>query len=152
MSLKFKYFPSLEVEILQKIIWRGLKKAWTTFLELIKILIPVYIFVTFLKYTGVIKIISDLFRPLMSYIGLPGEAVLALLTSYLLNIYAGIAVISSLKLGVREITILGAMIGIAHSLIIESAVFKKIKINLIYINLLRLSMSILAGILLNLVL
>ncbi|MGM0548676.1 nucleoside recognition domain-containing protein [Halanaerobium praevalens] len=137
---------------MQKIIWRGLKKAWTTFLELIKILIPVYIFVTFLKYTGVIKIISDLFRPLMSYIGLPGEAVLALLTSYLLNIYAGIAVISSLKLGVREITILGAMIGIAHSLIIESAVFKKIKINLIYINLLRLSMSILAGILLNLVL
>lgn len=152
MSLKFKYLPSLEVEILQKIIWRGLKKAWITFLELIKILIPVYIFVTFLKYTGVIKIISDLFRPLMSYIGLPGEAVLALLTSYLLNIYAGIAVISSLKLGVREITILGAMIGIAHSLIIESAVFKKIKINLIYINLLRLSMSILAGILLNLVL
>lgn len=137
---------------LQSIIWRGLKKAWITFLELIKILIPVYFFVTFLKYTGVVKIIADLFRPLMSYIGLPGEAVLALLTSYLLNIYAGIAVISSLKLGVREITILGAMIGIAHSLIIESAVFKKININLIYINLLRLTMSILAGFLLNFVL
>lgn len=137
---------------MKTIVKKGFKNALSTFLELSKILIPVYFFVTFLKYTGVIKIISDFFSPLMGFLGLPGEAMLALLTSYLLNIYGGLAVISSLELGVREITILGTMIGLAHSLIIESAVFKKIDVNLIYINLLRLFMSIFAGFVLNLIL
>lgn len=137
---------------MKTVIKKGFKKALSTFVELSKILIPVYIFVTFLKHTGVIKIIADFFSPLMGFLGLPGEAMLALLTSYLLNIYGGLAVIGSLDLGVREITILGTMIGLAHSLIIESAVFKKIDVNLIYINLLRLSMSIFAGFILNLIL
>lgn len=149
---RLNYNNFMEVKLLQTIIKKGFMKAWTTFLELIKILVPVYIFVTFLKYTGVIKIIADFFSPLMSYLGLPGEAMLALLTSYLLNIYGGIAVISSLELGAREITILGTMIGIAHSLIIESAVFKKINVNLFKINFLRISMSIFAGFLLNIIL
>ncbi len=130
----------------------GVLKAWNTFWELIKIMIPVYIIVTLLKYTGIVSITANLFSPLMKYIGLPGEAMLALITSYLLNIYGGIAVILSLELGPREITILGVMIGIAHSLIIESAIFRKMKVNLVQINIIRLFMSFLSGILLNIIL
>lgn len=134
---------------MKTLIKKGFLKGWSTFFDLAKILVPVYFFVTFLKYTGVIRIVADFFSPLMQYMGLPGEAMLALLTSYLLNIYGGIAVIGSLELGAREITILGAMIGVAHSLIIESAVFKKIGVNVIKINLLRISVSIFVGIFLN---
>jgi hypothetical protein len=134
------------------VIKAGIIKAWTTFLELIKIMIPVYILVTFLKYTGIINLIANFFSPVMKYIGLPGEAMLALMTSYLLNIYGGLAVILSIEVGPREITILGVMIGIAHSLIIESAIFKKMKINLFQINFFRLFLSFLSGFLLNLIL
>ncbi len=66
---------------------RGGRKAFFTYLELIKIIVPVYILVTFLKYTGVISYLAGVFSPLMRVVGLPGEAVLALLTGYLLNIY-----------------------------------------------------------------
>lgn len=134
------------------VIKAGITKAWTTFLELIKIMIPVYILVTFLKYTGIVNLIANFFSPVMKYIGLPGEAMLALMTSYLLNIYGGLAVILSIEVGPREITILGVMIGIAHSLIIESAIFKKMKINLFQINFIRLFLSFLSGFLLNLIL
>ena len=129
----------------------GFKKAWSTFIELAKILVPVYVIVTFLKYTGIIKMIAGLFSPIMKLMGLPGEAMLALLTSYLLNTYAGIGVIMSLQLVPREITILGAMMGIAHSLIIESAIFKKMGVNIVKINILRISMSFLVGFILNMV-
>ena len=134
------------------LIKNGFKKAFSTYLDLIKIIIPVYIFVTFLKYTGLIELLASLFSPVMTYLGLPGEAMLALLTAYLLNIYAGLAVMASIELGVKEITILGAMIGIAHSLIVESAIFKKINVNILKINLLRIVLSLLVGIILNLIL
>ncbi|MFW6287328.1 MAG: nucleoside recognition domain-containing protein [bacterium] len=142
----------MEVINLLVTIKNGFKKALTTYIDLLKIIIPVYFLVTFLKYTGVIEIIAKWFSPVMIYLGLPGEAMLALLTAYLLNMYAGLAVIAGIDLGVKEITILGVMIGIAHSMIIESAVFKKINVNIIKINILRTVMAILAGIVLNVIL
>jgi hypothetical protein len=137
---------------MQEAIKRGAKKAGQTYLTLIKIIIPVYVIVKFLKYTGVINYLADVFSPLMSLVGLPGEAVLALLTGYLLNIYGALGVIASLDLGIREITILGTMLGLAHSLIIEAAVIRKIKGKLIPLISLRLVTSILAGVVLNLIL
>lgn len=112
---------------MKQVVKSGFLKARDVFIDLIKIIIPVYVLVTFLKYTGFIDLVAGIFSPMMQVVGLPGEAVVALLTAYLLNIYGGIAVISGLELGPREITILGTMIGIAHSLIIESAIFKKTK-------------------------
>ncbi len=134
------------------IIKRGFKKSWETYLDLMKIIIPVYILVTFLKYTGIISYLARIFTPLMKLVGLPGEAVLALLTGYLLNIYGAIAVIASLELGVREITILGTMLGLAHSLIIEAAVIKRVKVKLFPLISLRVILSLVAGIVLNILL
>ncbi|GAB6099069.1 nucleoside recognition protein [Halanaerocella petrolearia] len=131
---------------------RGFKKALSSYVSLVKIIIPVYIVVTFIDYTGGINYLAKVFSPLMKWVGLPGEAVLALLTGYLLNIYGALAVIASLDLGVREVTILGTMLGVAHSLIIEAAVIKKIKGRLIPLVSLRVVLSILAGIILNLIL
>ncbi|AGB40485.1 putative membrane protein [Halobacteroides halobius DSM 5150] len=131
---------------------RGFKKALDSYLALVKIIIPVYILVTFIKYTGGINYLAQIFKPMMKLVGLPGEAVLALLTGYLLNIYGALAVIASLDLTVREITILGTMLGIAHSLIIEAAVIKKINGRLIALISLRVILSIVAGFILNLLL
>jgi hypothetical protein len=136
---------------LKKVITAGFKKAWSTFFELTRILVPVYVFVTFLRHTGFIKIAAGIFSPVMKLIGLPGEAMLALLTAFLLNIYGGIGVILSLELGPREITILGTMMGIAHSLIVETAIFKKIGVDVLKINFLRIFMSFLVGFILNMI-
>lgn len=131
---------------------QGLYKGWKTFLILIKIIIPVQILVTILKYTSLIEIISRKAAPLMMYLGLSGEAIMALITGYLLNIYAAIGVMTSLELSPRQITILGTMLGISHSLIIETAVIKRIKVKTWLLNILRVSLSLIAGYFLNIVL
>lgn len=137
---------------MQEAVKRGTHKAWRTYMALIKVIIPVYVGVKLLKYTGVINYLADIFSPAMEIVGLPGEAVLALLTGYLLNIYGALGVMASLELGIREITILGTMLGLAHSLVIEAAVIKKIKGKLIPLISLRVITSILAGVVLNLIL
>ncbi|MBM7622725.1 hypothetical protein [Sporohalobacter salinus] len=65
----------------------------------------------------------------MKQLGLSGEAILALLSGYLINNYAALGVVSSFDFSVREITILGVMLGVSHSLIIEAAIIKRIKVN-----------------------
>ncbi|PRX27211.1 nucleoside recognition protein [Orenia metallireducens] len=131
---------------------RGVKKSWSTYLSLMKIIIPVYILVTFLKYTGVIGYFDQLFSPMMKLVGLPGEAALALLTGYLMNIYGALGVIAGLDLGAREITILGTMLGLAHSLIIEGAIIKRIRVRLFPLISLRIILSLVSGIILNILL
>ena len=133
-------------------ITRGFKKAWHTYLDLVKIIIPVYILMIILQHTGAISYLATIFSPLMTFVGLPGEAVMALLTGYLLNLYGAIAVIVSLDLASREITILAIMLGLSHSLLIEGAVMKKMKTNPLTLIALRVGTSILVGIVLNLVL
>jgi len=88
----------------------------------------------------------------MKIVGLPGEAALALLTGYLMNIYGALGVIAGLDLGAREITILGTMLGLSHSLIIEGAIIKRIKVKLLPLISLRIILSIVSGIILNILL
>lgn len=152
VKIAVKAFILRRGKVMQEAVRRGTKKAWYTYLALIKVIIPVYIGVKLLKYTGVINYLADLFSPAMKLVGLPGEAVLALLTGYLLNIYGALGVMASLELGIREITILGTMLGLAHSLVIEAAVIKKIKGKLLPLISLRVITSILAGVVLNLIL
>ncbi|GAB6138843.1 nucleoside recognition domain-containing protein [Halanaerobaculum tunisiense] len=131
---------------------RGAKKAFSTYTSLIKVIIPVYIIVTILKHIGIIRWLAQFFGPLMKLLGLPGEAVIALITGYLLNIYGALGAMASLNLGIKEITILGTMLGLSHSLIIEAAVIKKISGRVLPLIFLRVGLSIAAGITLNVVL
>jgi len=131
---------------------RGLQKGLNTFLTLIKIMIPVYAVVTILKYTPAIEVISKWMTPLMGYLGLPGEAIMALISGYFLNIYAALAVITSLDLSPRAVTILGTMLGLSHSLLIETAIIKQLKIKTTLLVVLRISLSLIAGFLLNILL
>ena len=131
---------------------RGSKKAFVTYLALIKVIIPVYILVTFLRHTGIIQSLAEFTAPVMAIFGLPGEAMLALLTGYLLNLYGAIGVMVGLDLSVREVTILGTMLALAHSLIIEAAVIKKVSGKLFSLVALRVGLSIFVGVILNLLL
>jgi len=99
----------------------GLKVTW----ELTKVVVPVYISVTILKYTPVLPWISKHMEPVMKLVGLPGEASLPLVLGYCVNIYAAIGAITPLNLNIKQITIIAAMLLLAHSLPMETAINKK---------------------------
>lgn len=99
----------------------GIKVTW----ELTKVVVPVYVLVTILKYTPVLPYISKYMAPVMCIVGLPGEASLALVLGYLVNIYAAIGAITPLDLTAKQITIISVMLLLAHSLPMETAISKK---------------------------
>ncbi|AQS59555.1 nucleoside recognition domain-containing protein [Desulforamulus ferrireducens] len=131
---------------------RGLHKGLSTTWLLTKVVVPIYVLVTFLSFTPVFNHIADFCSPLMKYVGLPGEASLALVVGNVLNIYGALGVISSLQLNVKEINIIALMLLLSHTIIVESAVAGKCGINPWFIGLCRVILAILAGIILNLLL
>lgn len=100
---------------------RALRSAWW----MIRMMLPISLAVMFLQYFGLLNYIGEWLTPMFKYIGLPGEAALVYITSYLLSIYAAIAVIGTMALDMREITILALMCLISHNMIIETTIQKK---------------------------
>ncbi|MGB9803391.1 nucleoside recognition domain-containing protein [Desulfofundulus sp.] len=139
------------VEI-KKSVCRGLTRGAATTWKLARVVVPVYLLVTFLKYTPFLRWLTGLCAPLMRYFGLPGEAALALVMGNVLNIYSAVGVITSLSLSSREVTILAIMLLISHSLPMESAVAAQVRVNPLLIGIFRLVMSLGTGLLLNLAL
>lgn len=130
----------------------SLPKAYATSKWLLSIMIPVSFAVLLLNYTGLLAIISGYLTPFFEYMGLPGESAFVLLTSIFTNIYTAIAVITSLELEGRVVTILAAMCLVAHGFIIETAVLKKTGSSAIRMLLVRILGSFAIGIFLNWVL
>lgn len=128
---------------------RGIKSGWNTTLVLGKVIFPVTVIVTILKFTPVIDLIIKLFNPLMKWVGLPGEAAIPLVLGGLLNLYAAIGAIVTMDLTVKSVFILAVMLSFAHNLIVETAVAKKIGVNPILPVGLRLGLAFLAGFLIN---
>lgn len=131
---------------------RGFMKGLITLWRLTKIVVPVYFFVTFLKMTPLLGMISSWFQPAMRLVGLPGEASLALVLGNFINLYAGIGVITSLNLDIKQITILAVMLSFSHSLLLESAVAKRTGVSLFVVVLIRIVLAITSGIALNMIL
>lgn len=134
-------------------LWRcvksGFPKATKTMIWLLKIMLPVALLVSFLQYLGVIDWMAHYLSPVFQLIGLPGIASIVFITSLFLPLYAVLAVIATLPLGMREITILAIMCLISHSLIVETAVQRKTGSSAWTMFFVRVGTSFLAAILLN---
>ncbi len=128
---------------------RGTRKGIETALELGKVLIPVYIIVSLIKETVIIGMVSDFFAPAMGLFGLPGDASIVLVLGNLINIYGALGAIASLDLTVKQITIIAVMLSFSHSLIVETAIVRKIGINAWMILLIRVSLAVVSGIIMN---
>ena len=100
-------------------------KAFKTIIWLLKIILPISLGVSLLQYWGIIAALSVYLTPLFSLVGLPGESAIVFITSIFMALYAPIAIITTLPLEIREITILALMCLISHNLIVETAVQKK---------------------------
>lgn len=102
-----------------------------------------------LKYTGILTWIAAAVSPVFQIFGLPGDASLAYVSGYFINVYSCIAVVSTLDLTVRQITILGTMTLAAHAMVVECAVQKKTGTNITYTVILRTLGSLALGIIMN---
>jgi len=114
-----------------------------------KVMIPVFVVITLIQITPLLDYLGQIFKPFMAYFGLPGEAVTVLIFGKAINIYAAIGAISGLELTLREITILGSMLTISHSLPMETAVIKQARVPVRGLVLVRIVGSLIAGIVLN---
>lgn len=130
----------------------ALPKAGKTIWWLLKIILPISILVSFLQYWGVITQIAGILSPAFSLIGLPGESAVVFITSIFLPLYGPIAIISTLPMDMREITILALMCLISHNLLVETAIQKKTGSSALIMFFLRLSASIIGAFILNLLL
>ena len=95
--------------------------------------------------------IAWVFEPIMFIFGLPGEAALSLILAFCVNIYASLGVIGKITLTLKQITILGCMIGCAHTLPIETTVIKSINMPRYLQLIIRIGAAIIIGILMNLI-
>ena len=116
---------------------------------LVRLMTVVSLSVEILRYIGVISWISNFLSPFFELMGLPGEASLAFISGYFVNVYTAIAVMSSLDLNARSITILSVMILCAHNMIVESAVQKKCGTPLVRIFIIRTLSAVILGFVLN---
>ena len=130
---------------------RGIADGLKTAVALLKIALPVFALVKVLEHTPVIGWISQACGPLMRFVGLPGEAALAVVTGMLFNFYAALGIILALGLSAWQITIMAVILSCCHELVLETAIIKKTGIAAWPILLIRLGTAFAAGAMLNLV-
>lgn len=130
----------------------ALPKSKKTVWWLLKIILPISLGVSLLQYWGIIEVMANFLTPVFSYIGLPGEAAIVFISSIFLALYAPIAILATLPLEMREITILALMCLISHNMIVESAIQRKTGSSYLVMFLLRIITSFVAAFILNLLL
>lgn len=134
---------------LKQCITEAAPRATKTILWIVRITALVSLAMFLLQYTGILQWISAHVSPLFHLFGLRGDAAMAFVSGYFINIYTSIAVISTLDLTVREITILATMSTAAHAIIVEGAVLHKTGTPTLYTIILRTIACLVLGWALN---
>jgi len=137
------------VDRIWKCVQRALPKSGRMCLWLLKIILPISLLVRLLQYSGFLTNVSDMLFPVFSLIGLPGETAIIFLTSLFTPLYAPLAIMTSMPLGMREATILTLMCLLSHNLIVESAIQSKTGSSFWGITVFRVVMSFIIAFFLN---
>lgn len=119
---------------------------------MVKVTVAVSFAIMVLQYLQVVPWVSELLSPLFSIFGLPGEAALAYVSGYFVNVYSAIAAAVTLDLDVRSVTILSVMVLCSHNMIVETAVQKKTGSSALRMVIVRTISGIILGIALNIIL
>ena len=123
-----------------------------TCIWILKITVGISFAMMLLKYFNILPYVSDAVGPVFRYFGLPGSAALAYLSGYFINVYSAMAVMSTLALDARELTILSTMVLCSHSMILETAVLKKTGVSGVRMIIVRTLSALFLGWFLNLIL
>lgn len=147
--------PSLPLRLLRAC-GQILRNAVSTSLDLYKVMIPIIIGVKILSDLDLIRYLALPLEPFMGLVGLPGEMGLVWATSLVVNIYSGIIVYVSMAptmepLSVAQISVLAAIILVAHSLPVECKIAQRCGVSLRSQVIFRMASAMMLGIILHLV-
>lgn len=120
-----------------------------TCIWIIKITVAVSFVMMLLKYFDILPWISNAVSPVFRIFGLPGSAALAYVSGYFVNVYSCIAVMTTLELDWRALTILCTMVMCSHSMVLETAVIKKTGASGVRMVIVRTLSAFILGIVLN---
>jgi hypothetical protein len=121
----------------------GLKSGWRSFVWMCEIVIPISFLVTLLQWSGWLDKIDFVLNPLMSFLHLPSQAALPIISGMLINIYAVIAVVTVLPFTAAQMTLIAIFTLICHNLIMEGIVQYRSGINVIKATLTRIVAAVL---------
>lgn len=119
--------------------------AWRSLLRLVAVLIPLSLVLGGLDCLGAFGFLDRLLGPVTAFVGLPGSAIIVLLASALIDVYAGAAAVVFLSIDYRSAVILAAMCLAIHGLVRETAAMRKTGSSGTKMVLLRLAFGLGAG-------
>lgn len=105
------------------------KNSISSSLTVLKLIIPIYIIADILYFYNTLSYISFLVEPFTSFLGLPAETSLSIISGLFLNVYAAIAFAAPLELSIHQWSILAVFVGVAHALPVEGVIMSKIGIS-----------------------
>ncbi len=128
-------------------------ETWHTAWKVLRLIIPVTIIVKIIDLLGFIEIIAKFLSPIFELMGLPASFGLVYATTAIANIYSGLYVFlnytSTEHFSTAQVTVLGTMMLVSHSLLIELQVSHKVGVKRWFMALLRISSAFLAGFMLH---
>lgn len=139
-------------ELCIKILRGAIRPSVKTSLWLLRLMIPISLAVQLLQFFGIIDWLAQWLNPVFLYMGLPGASAIAFMTAASVTTYAGLAVMLSMTLTLRQATIIAVMALICHALPLECAVVKKVGSKPLRMAVLRIIAAFAAAFYLNLIL
>ena len=140
------------MSLFKKIIVPSVKKSAQTSIWLLKLILPISLAFRLLDYSGLLGYVADFLNSAFTHLGLPGSTAIIFISSIFLPLYAPLAIITSMTLTLRELTILALMCQVAHNLPVESAIQAKTGTSFGAMFSVRIVMSIIIGFVLNIIL
>ncbi len=143
------------IQYIKREICDVIREALLTTFTLLKIMVPISIMVKLLKELGMVEVVGGFLSPLMTMVGLPGEAGLVWAAAMITNIYGGLVVFFSLSADhtftVAQVTVLAVMILVAHTLPIEIRIAHKAGVRAWFMVALRIGSAVMLGYVLHLI-
>jgi spore maturation protein SpmB len=128
---------------LKKSVFLGIKKGTSSYIWMLKILIPVSFLTMVFVYSGLMNHIDFLLQPAMAILSLPPEAALPLLVGVFTGPSACIASMAALSLSTEHMTLIAIFVLISHALIQEGIIQSKSGLPIFMATFIRLAASVL---------
>jgi spore maturation protein SpmB len=107
------------------LLWQSVQ----VYLTLLKIMIPALVAVKLLQEWGAIDQLGALLSPVMSMVGLPASMGVVWATTLLTNVFTGVVIFiqiaGDMTMTVEQVTVLGTLMLIGHSIPVEGAVARR---------------------------
>jgi len=132
-----------------------LKRGFSAWTFVVKLMIPALIAIRLLLYFDLVEPAARVFAPAMSLMGLPPETALVWISGLVANLYVSISVYLALAplldpgLTLAQMTILGGMCLLAHSLLVEGQICRGTGLSFWRVSVFRILAGVLWGFLIH---